>query len=120
MNTTMEDVIRLYRNGALSEAAAANLRDLVEAVQLTRKGGKITLTLSVSPEQGSLNGVDVTADLKVTLPKPPLPKATFFVDGDYGLSRTDPGQREMFKEHVDGETGVVTERPVFRDVTGGR
>lgn len=118
MNTTLEDVIRLYRNGALSDQAAGHLRELIEAVQRTRKGGKIQLTLNVQPEAGSANGVEVTADMKTTLPKPPLPKAVFFVGAEFNLSRTDPGQREMFTEAVDPATGEVTDRPVLRDVTG--
>lgn len=109
------DVIREYRNGQLVDQATAAFAELIQAVQHTRKGGEFTRKLKVTPESGSANGVEVVADMAVKAPRPTMPKAIFFVDADYSLSRNDPAQREMFREVVDGTTGEVTERPILRD-----
>ena len=119
MRKPITDVIREYRNGQLVEQATEAFADLIQQVQLTRKGGSFTLSLKVTPEAGSANGVEVVADMSVKAPRPTLPKAIFFVDSDFSLSRNDPAQREMFSERIDESTGEVTRVPIMRDVTGG-
>jgi hypothetical protein len=72
-------------HGELSEA----LQELVRAVEEHRKGGSLTLTLSVKPNGDGV--VVVTDKVAVKLPEGEKGSSIFFVD-DGNLVRNDPRQ----------------------------
>jgi hypothetical protein len=55
------DTIRDVSNGKAVDELDAGLNELVQAVQRTNKGGKITLTVEVTPMKGSTEAVQVRA-----------------------------------------------------------
>jgi hypothetical protein len=101
------DVVQGYRNGRLLAQLNTEYTELALACAGLRKGGSITLTLTLDPEQVG-NGFDLHASISTKLPKPKLPKSTAFMDASGRLFREDPKQAEMFPdvEH-DPVTGVV-------------
>lgn len=111
------DVLREYRNGALSHALNLHFGEVLAAVAKERKAGSLTLTIKVTPESSSAVGMELEASVSTKTPKPSLPKALFFLH-DGGLFRNDPGQADMFEEHTDPVTGEITQRPKFREVGG--
>lgn len=103
------DIIQGYRNGRLLAELNAEYSHVALACAGLRKGGSITLTLSMEPEAIG-NGFDLHASISVKLPKPKLPKSTAFMDANGRLHRTDPAQAEMFAEtDHDPVTGEVLE-----------
>ncbi|WCS66522.1 hypothetical protein TMCBR2_gp037c [Caulobacter phage TMCBR2] len=110
------DLIAGYRNGRLLAELNSEASALALACAQLRKGGSITLTISLDPEQVG-NGFDIHASISTKLPKPKLPKSQAFMDASGRLHRTDPAQAEMFAEvdhdPVTGEVieGQATARP---------
>lgn len=82
------------RRGALHDEVSVALNDVVEAVQMYRKPGSITLTFNIKPV-GAKDNVMVSDDVKVKLPGPDRPEALFFVDEEFNLTRSDPRQMEI-------------------------
>ena len=81
------------RRGGLAVELAEGLNELVDAVQMQGKGGKLTLTIKVEPGgKGQSNIVIVTDDVAVAAPKPARDSAVYFVDGNANLSRANPAQ----------------------------
>jgi hypothetical protein len=106
MSKLFSDTLREYRNGSLVRHLSEELAAVVLAVQKERKPGSLKLTLTLTPDPASDYEFSVQAGVAVSIPKPSLPKATFFADRDGGLFRTDPNQNDFFDED---------DRPILRD-----
>lgn len=92
------DILREYRNGRAADVASQKLAELVQAVDETGKGGTLTITFKVKPEKGGGSQKTIACEVKAKMPDLDLPEAVFFSDGEGSLHRSDPQQREMFKE----------------------
>lgn len=92
------DVLREYRNGRLADIASQRLAELVQAVDETNKPGELTIKFKVKPEKGGGSQKTIACDVKSKIPEIDLPEAVFFSDDEGNLHRTDPAQREMFKD----------------------
>ncbi len=104
-------VLPEVRNGHLVRELSEQIREVYKKVEETRLGGKINLTLTFKPLQGSENGVVIMDDLKVTMPKKKAGETIFYGDKEGSLTRNDPNQLELHGLEVirnDGpaETGV--------------
>jgi hypothetical protein len=55
------DTMRDINNGTIVDKLDAGLNELVQAVQRTNKGGKITLTVEIAPMKDSTEAVQVKA-----------------------------------------------------------
>lgn len=81
-----------HARGRTERELSASLRELVEAVEETGKGGSITYTLKIAPQANAEHAVLVTDDIKVKKPALDRPASIFFADEAYRLVRTDPRQ----------------------------
>lgn len=79
--------------GAIAEDLSEQLARLVLAVLDTEKSGKLNLTITLKPNDGT---VAVATELKVTTPQPTRGAGIFFADGEGNLLRRDPRQTDMF------------------------
>lgn len=78
------------------------LAHLVGQIRLTGKPGKLTLTVNVKPKDHDGSLVDVSSKIVVSAPEVATKGALFFTTDDGLLSRTDPNQRELEFEQLDG------------------
>jgi hypothetical protein len=74
------------------------LRELIKAVTITKKKGKLSLTLEVKPQVGVAGAVLVTAGVTSAKPKFDQPASIFFATDDGDLVRNDPTQQPLFTE----------------------
>lgn len=90
--TPFADVILALRRGLYHDELTEALADIVEAVQLTAKAGKLTVTLTVK-KLGKGYQVTVDDDVKVVLPRDVDNTIMFGHDGR--LTREDPWQEKL-------------------------
>lgn len=89
-------ILRQLRDGITHDEASrelAQLAQLVREVKNHEKGGKLTLTINVSPSKVD-NAVQVRGEIKLTLPKDQS-ESLFYTDRVGSLSRRDPRQPEL-------------------------
>ena len=87
------DYLREHRMGLTHAELSEAMQQLVAAVVAERKGGEITLKISVKP-QGD-GAVMVTDEVKLKLPKPTKGGSLFFVTPENNLVRQDPRQADL-------------------------
>ena len=92
--STFADTIRQLSSGRLDELLLDSLREVTAAVHNTGKTGKLTLTLTVKPNE-ERRSVVVSPDVKVAAPKPNAGDSLFFSSEDGDMTRTDPMQPEL-------------------------
>lgn len=98
---TLKDI----REGALLTELPQALQEVLAAVRATGKAGKLTLTLSIKPLEGSANSILISDDVKTTLPEPTRLTTVMFVTDDNELTRRDPRQPKL------PDMGVVRSMP---------
>lgn len=81
-----------HQRGRTDRELSEKLRELVEAVEETGKGGSITYTLTIKPQAQTEHTVLVTDEVKTKLPQLDRPASIFFADEAYRLVRNDPRQ----------------------------
>lgn len=98
------------RNGGAAADCNRKFSELLAAIMETRKKGKITLTIEVSPARMDVMGDVKEVDLRHTcaIAKPELDqgRSVFFTTQDGRLSRQDPNQME-FEEMNESEQREV-------------
>lgn len=92
------DILREHRNGRFVDSASLDLAELIRAVDLTNKPGELQITIKVKPEKGGGSQKTVVIGVKSKIPKVDIPEAVFFSDADGNLHRSDPAQKEMFRD----------------------
>lgn len=95
VDTAFLDLLTLQRRGNCMDELSQALRELNAAVQLTGKGGKITLTIGVKPNQGIAAAVQIRDEIKVTLPKIDKGCSLFYINGTGALQKDDPDQTHL-------------------------
>lgn len=99
---TFAETLKEIRDGDLATELSEKVRQLVEAVTATQKGGKLVLTLSVGPMKKGTNMLLVEDTVKLALPEPERESTTvMFPTEDNELTRRDPRQPKL------PEMGVV-------------
>jgi hypothetical protein len=91
------DVLREHDKGAAVIQASEELAELVEAVTNESKPGKLTITITITPNKKSKEAVFFGVETKLSKPKSTSPLSVFFTDENGGLHRRDPRQSEMFQ-----------------------
>lgn len=87
------DVVRELGSGRTYEDLTHGLAEVVEAVMATRKGGELTLKMSIKPNgEGS---VRITDDVKIKVPQPTRGDTLFFATAEGSLIRNDPRQDSL-------------------------
>lgn len=86
-------IVRQLRDGITHDEASRELAQLVREVKNHGKGGKLTLTINISPSKVD-NAVQVRGEVKVSPPKDQS-ESLFYTDQAGSLSRRDPRQPEL-------------------------
>ena len=89
------DFLREHRNGATHDDLSDALQELVAAVVSEGRAGKMTITIAVKPMGRESGALDVSAETKVTAPKPAPGSSVFFASPENNLVRQDPRQTTM-------------------------
>lgn len=110
MGRLITDILRDVRGGKAVAQATALLTELVQAVDETGKSGEVTIKIKVAPEEGGGAQKILTVECKMKKPLAEIPKGIFFSNADGDLLRTDPNQKEMFKEVEAGAENRVPAR----------
>ncbi|ALG06828.1 hypothetical protein AOZ06_07705 [Kibdelosporangium phytohabitans] len=84
--------------GRSEKELTAALQKLVEAVQESRKGGKLTYTLNIAPSKAD-GAVNVTDSIAVKAPTLDRPTSIFFIDEAHNLVRNPANQNVLPFDH---------------------
>lgn len=90
------------RSGGLIDELSTDLESLIDSVKKVRKGGTLTLKLTITPMgKGEVTMVSVEDD--IILKKPRVrPQKLFYPTEENGLSTRDPRQKEFDLTVVEG------------------
>lgn len=103
---SISDTLKALRYGTLDTDLGEKLHELVSRVDATQRAGGLTLTLKVKP--GGPGRIEITDDIKVTMPKEEKGSSIMFVLPSGKITRTDPRQMEIEGlKTVDQETGEI-------------
>lgn len=104
------DWLQEQRKGLLAVELGEALNQLVEAVNMHDKAGKLTLTIGIKPG-GKGNGaiVIVTDDVTLKAPEAERESAMFFVDENGNLSRANPSQPSLPLREVPAMSDEIRE-----------
>lgn len=93
------DFLRSHRHGATHDELTEALKALTLAVAEERRGGKLTLTISVKPLAKG-DGMEVHANVKVAAPEPIPGVSIFYPTPEGNLVRQDPRQQAMELQEI--------------------
>jgi hypothetical protein len=88
-----EILLTEMRGGRVAEQLTDALDQIVQAVRITGKPGKLSVTFSIKPS--GENGLAISTKVDAKPPTADVGEAFFFLTQDGGLSRTDTRQREL-------------------------
>ena len=101
------------RKGRAAHDASLKLREVVEAVRNTGKGGELKLTIKVAPAvKRNAEMITITDDISEKIPQLDKGASLFFPIEGGGLSRKDPNQTEFPAEIFDREDKKEKKRRV--------
>lgn len=110
------------RGGAMLEEVSAGIADLTQQVKLTKKAGKIIITLTVAPADKNAPEVDrvwVSDEIQVKAPKRPKKDTLMFVDPDKNvLTDKDPQLTFLAGARVLPAEAPEPARSVGKDAAG--
>jgi hypothetical protein len=89
------DTLRELRDGLCLDELSLQMQMLVQQVQATNKGGRITLTVDVKPAERIAGAVVITDDIKVKLPEIKSDGTLMWPTPEGNLQRNNPKQREL-------------------------
>lgn len=87
------DTLVALRYGQTHDELTDALNELVNRCTNTNKAGKLVLTLSLKPGKGGQ--LEITDDMKLTLPKEDRASTIMFATPEHNLQREDPRQRPL-------------------------
>ncbi|MGW5741552.1 hypothetical protein [Amycolatopsis sp. NPDC003861] len=87
-----------HRRGKSHAELSEALRDLVVAVEETRKAGTLTYTLKIKPQERTPGAVMVADQIKCSLPEHERSESIFFATESGELIRNDPRQTALFND----------------------
>ncbi len=87
-----------HSRGEAHERVSADFHELLAAVNEHGKKGSLTLTVSVEPPKGGMDGspVAISIDSALKAPKASAPPSLYYVDDDGRPTRNDPRQTSVF------------------------
>lgn len=86
-----------HLGGRSHEQISDELHDLLAAVAEHGKKGALTITVTVEPPKGHVDGgpLAIGIDSSIKAPKASAPPAIYFVDADGNATRNDPRQMAL-------------------------
>ncbi|MFB7440202.1 hypothetical protein ACFC01_17895 [Streptomyces mirabilis] len=102
-----------HSRGEAHEQASTEFHELLAAVQEHGKKGSLTLTVTVEPPKGGMDGAPVAISIDTVLkaPKASAPPSIYFVDDDGNATRNDPRQTTAFDVR-----DLPTAKPEIKDI----
>ncbi len=96
-NNAFVQLLAQLRKGSLATECAEKVGAVIAAVKHTGQKGKLTLTLTVDPDdKGEVRTVDILGEVTTKLPERKKKATTFFVVGEQSLSLTGIGEQPEF------------------------
>lgn len=90
------NILEAHKNGRIITDLSAALKQVTAAVQLTNKGGSVTLTMKVTPaSKGDASTLVFLPKVKSSIPEAEVPGSIFYADADFNLVREDPNQAKL-------------------------
>jgi len=90
------NIIQAHRGGSIISEISAQLKQVTAAVQLTGKGGSVTLTMKINPaSKGDASTLVFLPKVKADVPEPEAAGSIFYADADFNLVREDPNQQRL-------------------------
>lgn len=86
------DLLRNQRRGELLAEASEKLVEVVEAVRDTGKGGSVTITFTIKPDDTARNTFKVSDDVRAKVPQFSRGVSLYFANHQGRLVREDPRQ----------------------------
>lgn len=83
------------RDGAFAVELADALEAVTKGVQQHRKGGKLTITIALSPIKKTEDALSVRDSIKTSVPQAERPESLFFADAQGRLGVEHPSQRRL-------------------------
>lgn len=90
---SITSILMVQDKGRLFNEAQERLAEVVKAVVLTGKAGKISISLTIQP--GADETVVISGDVVPKAPKKSAGGSTYYLGEDGTLSREDPRQAEF-------------------------
>ncbi len=116
-NPFVQMLAQLREGGFITECTE-EIGRTIAAVKRTGQKGKLTITLTVLPDdKGEVRTVDITGEAVPKLPQRKKKATTFFVVGEQSLSRTGVSEQPEFDFEATQTTGKpapVTKMPVAK------
>jgi len=102
-------VLAEIRGGSAEALASTKLDELIKAIQIAGKSGKLTIELTLEPHGQANREIYVSAKVKMTAPADPnaVEPSIFFVNRDGDLVRDDPDQPKLPFRGGGGSHGEV-------------
>lgn len=90
------NILEAHKNGRIITDLSAALKQVTAAVQLTGKGGSVTLTMKINPaSKGDASTLVFLPKVKSVIPESEVPGSIFYADADFNLVREDPNQAKL-------------------------
>lgn len=89
------DFLRDQGKGKLHDELTEKFHDLIAAIAVTGRKGRIQLTLTVEPNKKSPDVLQVSDEVRVVVPQPERRASIFYTDADGNLTGTDPNQLQF-------------------------
>lgn len=107
MSMFITTISRLNKSGTINELDD-QLSKAVQAVRLTGKVAKLTLEITIRPNDRDAETVLIEDSIKVKTASPPRKAAIFFTTEDGRLSRENPSQPDLPMKLQDDGTIEIT------------
>lgn len=93
------DSLRHISGGTFLDDASDALAELVQAVDSTRKAGKLTLEITL--RQATAGAMAISGKIKLSAPKEPATEALMFPTPEGNLLPEDPRQQKLVLKSVE-------------------
>lgn len=103
------NIIEAHKQGRIISDVSAALKQVTAAVQLTGKGGSVSLTMKIAPaSKGDAGTLVFLPKVKTSVPEAEIPGSIFYADEDFNLVREDPNQKMMDLKVAEPAPAVAT------------
>jgi hypothetical protein len=97
-----------HQNGSIISDVSEAYRKVVEATQLTGKGGEVTLKIKITPPNKTVSRfIGIAMEVTTKIPKAPPYISIWYVGNDGELLRDDPNQQKLDLRVVETNPAVI-------------
>ncbi len=111
VDRTFLSVLENHRGGDFVSDISGAIKQVIAAVQLTGKGGAVTLKMNLKPATVG-NAIVFEPIVKTSIPETKPAGSIFYADEDFNLVREDPMQKKLNLREVEPSQGASPLREV--------